>query len=1407
MDVSTWQTRAFAATLVVCLASAMAAGQTLFLDDFEGTGPLDTQAKWRASGNVPQRLNGTLAVTPGSDFCSQQSFGEPISVVFKGVHLAQANAPSLDNHIGITPGHAPNMLSFRYSQGKIYAFRQFDGKPYGRPKNVEAGVPVADIGPYDLRIDWWPGELVRYYLNDKLVGEYADHVTKEPLPVGVRDEAAYFRINSVKVTKIDKSAEQLIGEKRKQEEDAARGREEEARARLAALSKARVEGLSKQFKKMRMVIGGPCYFYGIDPVITDDLKAAGMEVLVWPDAPMLDANGGGTITREVTTYNVIIFGDSLYYLVQPDPDTGQMPDRIKAEAAQLKRFLEAGGGVWFSGLGEHTYGRSYHALNYILKEIGLDAEVVNEVVLDKAVLENPTHGGGYAWAEVHPDPLTEGVKNVLHPHGVLMPLAYMAVVPVVKLGPDWRVLLRGAPSSASYPLDPDSEQGEKVLPTPGAAKSTPVLAAVREVGKGRVVLWPTGSQYTVTGGSACPLVDGERDAKTSDGARLIENLLCWLAEASQGSAAVGIFDPEKHKVAREPVNLEARLKNWASPGRRDWPNQYKGLVGAHSNLSDGKSTPEEMIAAAKKAGYDFIAFTENFAKMDEAKWKQLLAVCDKVNGQDPNFRAYPGLDFLDEAGDRCVVFGQRWWIKDAWRSKQYPDRIRWWYQVSYAADGDVNRWPPRVIIRSGTNNKRPWYQGLYSFLATYCYEGGKLVDDSMDEYRQMIGPAVLFLSTGHMAVHTVHAPDEIAASARPGLHQTWVRASNLDDVLARIKGCMGRPGAYFPCYVSAGPEIVDFCRYIPILGTEESFDLGYPENDRGLLHILVESKAGLREVAVYDRERLVRRYQPQGNQFETFMTFHPDEFHVHTITVTDQQGRTAVSWPAPTQIQERVHRRCTDNYAYMSTGKGPGTLRQPKFGFHLLENTGAWQARRAPVKDARPTVLYGMWRYCRVDSWQPVLRGRFIVDGNPWEAPWPADAINYLTIGRYGTILRRDITDYLVTDNLEPYMYAQCAGPYPVSRAPWIMQRWDYSPMGRPDSLGTWRYRGVVKFTRTVSTPEGGPLGMGVTHFPFRCGREGVLEVGRPDGEPELHPLRTLYEGKPIQGEIPVNGYIAWYGPDGPGVGGIISLEPGLKYNISLAGDLPWLGLAKLIPVPAEPGTEAVFDVVIAPEGMSDQATNTNQPVLDVWQGMGIAGKPTHYAVEPRLGRIADQKYFLTLEAEDGAFSGKIAKTTGRPLPVHLPVMVKGLNARWSAGLWYRGKTDLHYSTYYRDDWGTETWRWVVAKYLPRADEFRYIPVLDGGIGYCTVDIDKQDPDVFIGHPLVCDQPEVFLTVVKAEKGKCTFEINNPTDRSLNCTVRPAKGFDLIGAWEKKLPLPAGGYQVVTVMSPLTGRR
>ncbi|MBI4242785.1 MAG: nucleotidyltransferase [Planctomycetes bacterium] len=1386
----------------------------LFFDDFDQQGPLDA-GKWKIISEMsPVCDSGRLISQPNKIWCSQEKFSEPVSIEFSGVFIAELPR-SANNQIGLAPdGHGPDMVVWTFDgmePKRLVPLRHVAGNDFWK-EGYENAVQISNLpditkteNGINLRIDWWPGKLVRYYINDKIVAEFLSNVPDVALPVGIRDETVYFRIGSIKVMRISQSADEILKERARVKEEQERlvkeVKEKEEKAKdeiILARIQTRIEALAKRFSKLRMVIGGPCYFWGIDAEIEHELKSAGMEVLCWPNAPLLDPEQSAQIGRDPMGYNVIIFGDSFYHLIQPDPNTGEIPKKITDQIPMLKEFLNAGGGIWFCGLGEQNWGRSSYALNYILKELNLEAEVIGEVVRDR---EKFKIGEGrfpeYAWADVIPDTLTKGVSNLLYPSSVISSEGSMGVVPIVKLSQEWRVLLKGKSTSASYPCVEGAIEG-RLQDTPNTVKSSPVLCAVREAGKGRVVLWPTWSNFTVTGGSGGALIDGEVNGRFSDGAHLIENIICWLAEPSQNSKTVGTFDPQKHRITgQNKIEIDNLLNTWASvQGRKDYPSQFKGLIGAHSVLSDGKSSPEEMITAAKKSGYQFIAFTEDFSRMNEEKWKQLITICDRVNAEDSNFIVYPGLDFIDENGNRGLIFGNRYWVKDEWRSNENPDRIRWWYNLTYEADADAHRWPPRVIIHSKTNNKRPWNQGLWSFLGIYCYEDGKLIDDSFDEWQRLVWKNVFFLNTGIMTVHTVKNTEEITMSAKPGFYQTYVRADNLQQVISRLTGTVGT-GAYFPSYVSAGPEVLDFRPYVAIVGGEESFDLANPENNRGLIHILVQSEAGLKEVIVYEGKRVVRRFLPEGKSFETYMTFHPDSHHAYTMVVTDKQDRRAVSWTAFRQIQEWVHRRCGDNWNWMRTGKGPGILDSPDLSYQLLELTAGWTSQKFIPGSERKEKnklrgykceqgIYSHGGLSAAINGYIRLHG-LIVEGKSWPLTYPAMTLDFATIGRFGTILTNTVREEMLVPDVGPYYIGAFAGPYKVISAPCPAELKQFIPFQKPDGASINRYAGKAIFLKEVRTADGNPvtLTLGDTGNPGA----NIVEVVGSDGSSKRH---IIGDGS-LSGEIPEGGYVCWYDDHSDGVGGIIAISPGVHFSYSKKWQKCFINLSS----PVKSGIEVQWDVVFVTGNNS--TTNSNAQMEDVRLGMGITGKPTLYEVKPRVGKVIDQKYFLTVESEDYGFSGKIVKTSEKPLPIHLPVFIQDVNPRWDAGIWYRGKTQLHTPQYYRDRWGTETWRWTIGSYEPGEDTIRYIPVLEDGNAYCQIDTDKQDPDIFIGNLLVCNQPKVFISLIRAEKGKCTFEVNNPTDKTITCTVRPSKGFDFTGYWEKIIALPAGATQKVTV--------
>ena len=1178
---------------------------------------------------------------------------------------------------------------------------------------------------------------------------------------------------------------------------------------LSTAARRRAQTLADRWGHLRLVIAGPGYMWGIDRQIEAELQAAGMHVLAYPDVPMIDSAQPPRVSswELLSRYNVLIFGDPFLNSAEPDPQTGQLPPWIQNTVALMRRFLDEGGGIFFCGNGEANFGNVV-AYNYILKELGLDAQVVGEQVRDPATqvaLPNTASTMNWCWTDaVLESPLTDGVK------GLWVPFAYggdggLGVLPV-KVGPDWQMLVRGLPTAASFAVDRNaSKNGPTVFHhQPGAVKSSPLLIAARPSNTGRVVLWPMWTHFGLLCGSSPGvggwLIDGQHQARHSDGARLLENLLCWLVEPSQGSTAIGRFVPARVSVPPAPVpDLGTDSAAWVLPqGKREYPRQFKGLIGVHSNLSDGQAAPLELIAAAKKAGYHFLAFTEDLTRMDRAKYAKLVSLCRETNTRDPGFVAYPGLDFRTDADDRNLAFGMPYWPpKDAF-SAAHPGRLTWLYGLTYQVSNVPSKWPPLVIIDSKSNHKRPWNQGFWSFFSPYCYEAGKLTDDSMDEWRPLIGRYAFHSVADLMAVHAVRSPQEIEQAAQPGLYQTWVGGDRLPELLQRLSGSNWGRGESAN-YISNGPVVESF--YTRIIGNSEGADLSIRGNNRGQLHLRVSSDVGLKEINVYDRQKLAGRIIPDRNQYQAVLTFHYDDLHVFSLEVIDRQDRRALSWAAWAGVYERVHRRGGDNWNWMTTGKP----RRGAIGYL------PWNGMEAFGGSAEPTPSYSAGQ---ADYFHSGLRttwfnthlasknqGGLLVDGK-YEDRFPSRTMDFATVGRYGVILTNRFPQDMVVREPPNYTFREMSGPFAVIPSAWPAEMTEYAPEPRFNGTRVARSIGCVRFARQVATPGGEPIAvsLGISNEyginPLNA-QKGILELVSPDGTSQRHSLTDLKPGEQYKGRIPVNGYLCWYGPDARGLGGIVALSPGIHYTCAHKHQEVLI----YVPSPAEPGTEVTWDCLFVTGSV--HARNSDEEMQAVLRGLGIVAKPTLYRVQPRIGAVADQKFFLTLQTDSHSFSGTIARTTEQPMPIHLPVMVKDLNPRWDAGIWYRGRTLLEVVRKFRDPWGVESPYRMTGAYEARQDELQWIPVLQDRVGYCQIDMDKQDADIFIGNFLLCDQPEVFLTIVKAEKGKCTFEINNPTDRPLRCTVRPANGFDLVGTFQETISLQSGELRTLTVPTTL----
>ena len=205
---------------------------------------------------------------------------------------------------------------------------------------------------------------------------------------------------------------------------------------------------------------------------------------------------------------------------------------------------------------------------------------------------------------------------------------------------------------------------------------------------------------------------------------------------------------------------------------------------------------------------------------------------------------------------------------------------------------------------------------------------------------------------------------------------------------------------------------------------------------------------------------------------------------------------------------------------------------------------------------------------------------------------------------------------------------------------------------------------------------------------------------------------------------------------------------------------------------------------------------NSNLLMEDLRQKMGLAGPPA-YRITSNVGRVLDTKLALRLKADTFGFRGQIAKCH---LPIGLPVLIEGLNPRWSAGVWYKGANTLLQTEwppgFY---WGTRARLHYVTE-RPKNDEIIRIGTFDDGIGYLQLDMETGDRDIFIGNLVTCSRDDFFLVFHRdLTTGKGTVEVHNPTDKPARVTVKPGKGFDLFGDFSQNVAVPAGSSTMIGI--------
>ncbi len=1035
-------------------------------------------------------------------------------------------------------------------------------------------------------------------------------------------------------------------------------------------------------------------------------------------------------------FNLVV----ILHLPQPGAEP-QFDAMIEEKKALLLQYVQEGGGLLVLRSPGWQFGKDIQDYNKWLAPTGV--EILSESIVDEEHQYAPEFAWPLYWTgKVTPGPLTQGVEGIFYPPAIGAYTVYTDFTSPVKITPDWEVLLSGMDSAKSLHT---AKIGKDAPDTPGTYASAPPMLAVRQYGKGRICVWPIASScvwqdgYHLRWGGGLNM-SGEAEGMRGSAARLLTNLFAYLSEPSQGTC--GGYVPPRVEAAPE-AGFEPMDWDHLQITGNYMPRNFVGLIGARSSLSTGQGKPEEFIAAAQAAGYDFIAFTEDLASLTKEEFATLQATCKAST--DAGYPAYPGYLYLDASGNSWVTFSDRLgYPEEGWFSADQPGRIH--------VNNPLFRsflYPPMILIKSHLNPEKPWFQGNFKGFGVYTYENGKLVDDSLDNYLRM---AQMRFIPFPAAIHLVDSPEAVAAARQQGFQSycRWFDDHPLDAYSGDYNKYQGNYVWYRSTYVSEGPVLEDTRIYN--FGTT---DLALPGLDRFRLHLRASSPVGLQEVALLDGDapQPWRRFLPAGAKEceQTIDGFHDREYNL-VLTATDRAGKRAVGWVNWTQVQENSFPRCSDNFNSMPRGK--------------------WFGPSKGMQNCRGIEDYLVGRnfmYCGLPSWEGLT-----------EFARPAVGYYPVLVSRFGTIV-----DTLVEDH------------YPPDQGGFNPDRTDYAELAVPNEtlagkvrytwFTPWQNSSFVQGVRGEFTAKQ-EAELGRNYVFVTNGLPGALQtaISEPEGV-----LRATFDKQTnsYTKPLPEHGYAAVFPQPFNGSLGAISLQEGLTawtFAPSTYGNMRLFREGQQV----KAGDKLTYQYLGVTSQFNSPADDSF--VSDVVSTLGLGAAPA-YQFTPARGEVLSTTYVLRLKAQGYGVAGKITEVE---LPLQLPVFVEGLQPNWDAAIWYRGKNTLDVPEWVVDEVGQ---RYVERRRREGQDQLLRFPVRADGEGMLQIDTEVGAKDVYIGNLLVSDNTDLRLTLTDIRPGKAAFVAHNPTDKEIRAQVKPGPGFTLLGDFGKAVTVPAGNSVTVAI--------
>ena len=1084
---------------------------------------------------------------------------------------------------------------------------------------------------------------------------------------------------------------------------------------------------------------------GLDKEIAKKLINSGFEISISGKFP--DEN-------EIKNYNVVVLQKGGAYLGNKERDI-------------LLNFVKEGGGLFIILYkGEHLddWVGQFQLLDL------LNAKLRPELIKDPENQKSGNTPWGIIFAltrNIKPSPITENVNQIWYP---ISPAGGLSSTLPFEVGEEWQIIVRGEKTSKTE-VWRSNARGLSDERIPKESINEPPIFAVREYGKGRIAICGINSSYHFFGGYAKALkgivVENGIDGVKSDFLRLLINTLSYLSEPSLKSGVSAKFKTNFNVFTERQLPKHPPY-NWSKVSFPLPPKIFKGIIGIQTEITGGKGKIEDFVKISKDCNLDFIILLEDFSKLSKEKWENLKEICE-LNSDD-KFLTVPGFKFIDGYGNNYYAFGykirfpddflldeeRRFSIYEIQDNKKIPGQVA---HNLLEFMHNLNRMNLTIGTFLHSKNPCPYYEfRSYDSIAIFTQDFTKnrleLLDELIDGYKHLQNRGE---SLWPFAISIINHPSQIITAVKEG-YINYCEARDLNDLKNQFSSWHPAMAGYQHLrYISNGPKIILWKFIGPRdLETYEWFDWSWW---RWRLKLIVESDTGLKTVRVFDGNDLIRNFYPIGEKkFEWEEDFTHGQQHNIFVIAEDLKGKKAISmelFDRPQPLLEEF--MCGDRMnqlSYSMQKKPDGTGSQTGFVWGMTPNKGPW----AGAGDISPCSTF------KPDSELGGMIPGF--DGAPWGDPylsiWPTIKVKFkesqMKILTESARKMRVFTDRILHTADVMIGFGKTDGIYPEEVPP----------------LNVWHTLAPCSETKLMD------VYIMRTYFNLRPGLLSSILVDLSITFKDNYQIDSLSignlvlsnsskwfirteKGEIISGEkneinnikkenLTNKGYLALCGsPLGSVVIFNLSSQP-----LEIRGGMLYL--------PFE-GKEVRKGEKIDLKLLVIGAPFTIEPNVNWIEKIRkdfYLNEDNGYKFEVNSGEVIGKKYTLIINGKGEGFFGRFKK---EELMLTLPIIVKNLNERWSV-------------------------------FLVENNRARPIGIYKDS-AYTTIDLRDGDKEIFVGHPVVCNDIDIFINVVQTDEKEFTVYIHNPSEKIKLIEIETSKNWHLGNIPKTKLELAPGEIKIL----------